>query len=239
MNTFYNMIFKRKSFHIFKGDTNLLQSELDDILNVFKTLKPLIEDIKVEIRIVPRQETSCKRGEYCILFYSEEKDNYLLNIGYLGEQLDLWLAYKNIGVCWYGMGKTNEQDYKGLSFVIMLAIEKADETQFRKDMFKSKRKPIEEIWVGKDIYGISNIVRFAPSACNTQPWLVKSNDNVLNVYRNSSKRGMMPKDKFKYYNSIDLGIFLLFIDLCLNHKKLEFERKLINDEFIATYEIKG
>ena len=31
---------------------------------------------------------TCKRGEeYCILLYSEKKDNYLQNIGYIGEQL--------------------------------------------------------------------------------------------------------------------------------------------------------
>ena len=36
-----------------------------------------------------------KRGqEYCILFYSEKKENYLQNIGYLGEQLDFILYLK-------------------------------------------------------------------------------------------------------------------------------------------------
>lgn len=237
-NTLYNMIFKRKSFHIFKGNTKLLKSELDDILEVFKTLKPLIEDIKVEIKIVLKEETTCKRGEYCILFYSEEKENYLLNIGYLGEQLDLWLASKNIGVCWYGMGKTSERKHNELSFVIMFAIEKVEESMFRKDMYKSKRKPLEDIWIGNDEYDISNIVRFAPSACNTQPWLVKSNNKKIEVYRNNMKRGLMPKDKVRYYNTIDLGIFLLFMELCLKQQEVKYDRYLINDEYIARYEIK-
>lgn len=77
----------------------------------------------------------------------------------------------------------------------MIAIAKVtDETKFRKDMFKSKRKPVEEIWLGKHIKGITDIVRFAPSACNSQPWIVEHIENKLYVYRykKPEKRGIMP-----------------------------------------------
>lgn len=36
----------------------------------------------------------------CLLFYSESKEGYLQNIGYLGEQIDLYLTSKNIGALW-------------------------------------------------------------------------------------------------------------------------------------------
>ena len=42
----------------------------------------------------------------------------------------------------------------------------SDDSKYRKDMFKSKRKSAEEIWEGEQIPGVSDIVRFAPSACN-------------------------------------------------------------------------
>lgn len=73
-----------------------------------KNLIPLVNGIKIKYKIVPREKTTSKRGEHCLLIYSEEKEHYLLNIGYMFEQLDLYLASKNIGVCWYGMGKVNE-----------------------------------------------------------------------------------------------------------------------------------
>lgn len=227
----YEMIFKRKSFHIFKGEKHLSDSEVQEIRKVFCTFKPLVNDIKVDIEVVPREETSCKRGEYCILLYSEKKDNYLANIGYLGEQLDLWLASKNIGVCWYGMGKTEEIEHNNLAFVIMLAIEKVDENQFRKDMFKSKRKELSEIWEGKEYPDIAEIVRFAPSACNTQPWIVENSENKLDVfrYKKAGKRGMMPADKVTYYNRIDIGIFLLFLELCFQHENVKYERTVFAD----------
>lgn len=80
----YEMIFKRKSFHLFRniGNRYISEEELSDVLENFNRLKPLVDDIRVKIRIV-KNEPTCKRGEeYCILFYSEKKDNYLQNIGF-------------------------------------------------------------------------------------------------------------------------------------------------------------
>ena len=124
---YYDMIFKRKSFHIFSGVSRLSDEEIKEILCHIQKLQPLVNGINPEFRIVPRAQTSCKRGEYCILIYSEMKEHYLHNVGYMAEQLDLWLAAKNIGACWYGMGKTSEMKYNGLDFVIMIAIEKVEE----------------------------------------------------------------------------------------------------------------
>ncbi len=232
--TLYQMIFKRKSFHLFRntGDQPITKEELQDIENAYKKCIPLYPDIHTEIRIVPAEETTCKRGEeYCILLYSEKKDNYLQNIGYLGEQLDLYLVSRNIGTLWYGIGKTDEISYHDLSFVIMIAIKKIEsETSFRKDMFKSKRKPIEEIWEGAGITGVTEVVRFTPSACNTQPWLVK-NEKDISVYRykKTGKRGIMPADKVSYYNRIDIGIFLCFMELCFQKEGIKYNRKLFTD----------
>lgn len=229
---FYDMIFKRKSFHIFKDIGEISTEELSEIEDVYKTLEPLVKDIKTDIRIVAEGETTCKRGqEYCILLYSEKKDNYLQNIGYIGEQLDLYLASKDIGALWFGIGKVEEKQYNGLDFVIMIAIAKMPADKFRKDMFKSKRKPLDEVWNTDDYQEIGNITRFAPSACNTQPWIVEKDDEVLQVYRykKPGKRGIMPADKVAYYNRIDIGIYLLFLEVCLAHQGIEFERTLLED----------
>lgn len=62
----------------------------------------------MKIKIVKDSTTYNRGQEYFILFYSEKKDNYLQNIGYLGEQLDLYLTSKNIGTLWFGIGKVEE-----------------------------------------------------------------------------------------------------------------------------------
>ena len=165
--------------------------------------------------------------------YSENKDGYLRNIGYLGNKLDLYLVSKNIGTLWFGIGKTEKKFYNGMEFVIMIAVRKvSDEKKFRSDMFKSKRKPISEIWEGEQISAVTGIVRFAPSACNSQPWLVKNFDGKLSVYRykKPGKRGIMPADKVSFYNRIDIGIFLCFMEICLEHIGINYERKLYSDD---------
>lgn len=228
---YYKQIFKRKSFHIFKDTESLTDCELDAVKDFIKTVKPLYSDIKTEIHIVPESETSCKRGgQYCILFYSEAKGEYLRNIGYIGEQIDLYLASQNIGALWFGIGKPQEMQINGLEFVIMISIAKMPEEKFRKDMFKSKRKPLDDIWSG-DTLGIAEIVRFTPSACNTQPWIVENIDNNLMIYRykKPGKRGIMPAEKVRYYNKIDIGIFLFMLEICLEHEGYTYKRGLIAD----------
>lgn len=229
----YDMIFKRKSFHKFPEEIGKISDgELKEIEDFFKTIEPLYPDIKVKMRIVPEKEVTGGRGaEYCLLLYSEKKDNYLQNIGYIGEQLDLYLVSKNIGTLWFGIGKPDSPTYEGLSHVIMIELAKVDESKFRKDMFKSKRKELDEIWIGEEL-AFANIVRFAPSACNSQPWIVENNGETIDIYRYKApgKRGIMPVNMVRYFNQIDIGIFLYFFDLCLAKERLNFDRQLFVDD---------
>lgn len=243
-NKLYNQIFRRKSFHTFieRNGEHITQEEINDIYSAYYSFEHLF-DLKTEIKIVETKQTSCKRNaEYCIMLFSEKKDGYLQNIGYLGEQLDLYLVSKNIGSLWFGIAKSNVI-YNGLDYVIMIAIAKV--SSFRKDMFKSKRKEINEIWNGFD-YNIANIVRFAPSACNSQPWYVENKNNTIFVYRKSKsgKVGIMPKNASVYYNQIDIGIFLCFMELCFINNNIKFQRELYKDglsfdkkELNASYKI--
>lgn len=73
----------------------------------------MCSDIKTAIRIVPAAETTCKRGEeYCILLYSEKKKHYLQNIGYIGEQLDLYLVQKTLGHYGLELGKLKNHNMR-------------------------------------------------------------------------------------------------------------------------------
>jgi len=236
MDNYYDMIYKRKSFHLFRdvGKEKLTEDDLQDIMDEYKQINALYPDIKTDIRIVSSSEKILGRGaEYAIEIYSEKKDNYLMNVGYIGEMLDLYLVSRNIGTLWFGIGKPEQKEYNGMSFVIMILIAKVDSAQkFRKNMFKSKRKPVEEIWEGDFISGVSDIVRFAPSACNSQPWLVKHEGDHLEIlrHRKPGRVGMMSKDSVSVMNRIDIGIFMRFLELCLQHENLEFTRALFVDE---------
>ena len=235
MAELYEMIFKRKSFHLFRGVGNdmITKRETDEIQEAFQSFERLYPEIKTDIRIVPAETVNFKRdAEYCILIYSEKKDNCLMNIGYIGQQLDLWLVKHNIGSLWFGIGKPDEPDFNGLNFVIMIAIHKVnDDAKFRKDIFKAKRKPLDEVWSGDDLR-IADIARFAPSACNTQPWYVENRNGELTVfrYKKPGKRGIMPADAVAYYNRIDIGIYLCILEICMRKNGISFERELFVDD---------
>ncbi len=234
MGEYYEMIFKRKSFHLFQnvGHDRLTQDELDEIKQVFETFNRLYPEIKTAVRIVSADKVNLKRdAEYCILLYSEKKENYLMNAGYIGEQLDLWLVQHNIGSLWFGIGKPDEPTFMGLDYVIMFAVRKVnDQSKYRKDLFKAKRKPLDEIWSGDDP-GIANIARFAPSACNTQPWYVENKDGILTVfrYKKPGKRGIMPASAVPYFNRIDIGIYLCILEICMDRNGFSFEKTLFAD----------
>ncbi|WP_242854445.1 nitroreductase family protein [Oxobacter pfennigii] len=154
----------------------------------------------------------------------------MLNIGFIFEQLDLYLASKDIGVCWYGMGKTQEPEYENLKFVIMIAFGKGRPSEFRKDYTKCSRKETQEIWTGSPgLEVIADVVKYAPSACNTQPWRIVCEKNKLKVYRATKIKSIMPKSKASFYNSIDMGIFLYFLELALSHNKIPFQRILCKE----------
>ena len=232
--TLYDMIFKRKSFHLFRGigDKEITDREIEVINKRIDELIPLVDDIKTKI-IITKDGASCHRGqEYLILFYSEKKENYLQNIGYLGEQLDLFLVSLNIGTLWFGIGKAKEETFDGLDYVIMMAIAKVDDpTKFRRDMYKSKRKDLSDVLSGDNYRDLIDVARFAPSACNTQPWFVETTTNEINVSRYSpvGKRGIMPRAKVAFYNQIDIGIFLCFLELCLDNHNLKYERTIFEE----------
>lgn len=243
MNNLYDMIFKRKSVRMYDNDLHISNEELDNINKYLSNLICLF-DIKTSYKIVKKEETNCNRGEYCLLIYSEQKENYLLNIGYMFEQFDLYLSSLNIGCCWYGWGKTNEIKYNDCDFVIMMCFGKCNENNFRKDISKTKRKDINEIWNGSYL-DIANVVRYSPSACNSQPWRIISNNNTIEIYRSKDVKGLLKitnglKNK---YNKIDMGIFLCILEITLNKFNYSFERIVFKEEDsdlikVAKYTIK-
>lgn len=233
----YKQIFRRKSFHKFNQTEPMTEADKTFLREAVDSLEPLMPGIKTAIRIVPATETGGTRGsEYYVMFYSEKAPNYQANIGYMGEQLDLRLVEYGLGTLWYGMGKTDEKSYEGLDFLIMMAVSRVPEGSFRADMYKSKRKSLAEIWSGPTL-PCSDIVRFAPSACNSQPWTVEhevaaDGQHTLKVFRFRKKgfTGLIPMAFVAHYNRIDIGIFLCILELGLMNDGIIYERSMHIDD---------
>lgn len=232
----YEMMFKRKSFRRFNPELNLTSEELESVESYLMHMTRFLSaDQSLQYKIVQREQTTCKRGEYCILIYSEQSRLALMNLGYVIEQLDFYLASLGIGACWYGMGKVKSMHrHEGLPFSIMLAIGKAEPQAFRKDYKKAKRKSDEELWEGEAIYGIDGMtcvsyIKYAPSTCNSQPWYFKADKNQLTVHIKPKEKMLVPKEKRPFYNYIDLGIQLICLETWFDHHGFNYERRIMEE----------
>lgn len=231
LTIYYEMMFKRKSFRQFKCTEPLTEDELKQVSDYLQNnSEPLDKASKFEVQIVPREETTCKRGEYCILIYSQHDPMSLLNVGFVFSQLDLFLSSINIGTCWYGMGHpVNVSGYNDLPYTIMMAIGKATDSEFRKNIHKTKRKGYDEITTGSMEVAFIEYVRYSPSACNSQPWLIEGNLDDFTITMNAKEKMLIPKDKISFYNTIDLGIFLCSCERWLRKNNRPYTRDILGD----------
>ena len=182
------MIFKRKSCRSF---TNVpVDAATIETIKAFP-MKSLYPNIKVHWDIVPRNQVKCIcpwTTPQLITIYSEEAEWHLENIGFLFQQMDLYLQTLGLGVCWLGMGRMNPKTttaVEGMKFVIMLAFGHPKEDQLRRDLKDFKRKSMEQITDRPDAK--LEPARLAPSAVNSQPWFFTHEGDTIHVW--CSKKG--------------------------------------------------
>ena len=181
--TLNEMIYHRKSCRSF---TNVpVDAATIETIKAFP-MKPLYPEIKVHWDIVPRNQVRCIcpwTTPQLITIYSEEADGYPENIGFLFQQMDLYLQTLGLGVCWLGMGRMNPKtttQVAGMKFVILLAFGYPKGDQLRHDGKGFKRKSPEQIADKAD--SRLEPARLAPSAVNSQPWYFTHDEDTLHVW---------------------------------------------------------
>jgi len=216
----YQNIYKRKSVR--KYDMTLLpEAELNAVKAFAENAVPLIDDIKYEFTYLSAGDVKNLlpiKAPHYICLYSETKPNYLMNAGYLLQQIDLYLSHQSLGSCWLGMAKPNKQialQRNGLEFVIMLAFGTPNEPVHREQPDDFKRKLAHEMSSVTDHDALVEAVRLAPSASNSQPWFVSGNAESLIVSR--ERLNMLRGALYGKMNQIDIGIALLHLDMALRH----------------------
>ena len=210
----YDYISKRKSTR--KYDIEPLgEDERMQVLQYAKTLKPLYPDIKIEYEITSEVKgfLSAKAPCYFIIS-SEEKDGYLENVGFMFQQMDLFLSDRGFGSCWLGMAKPTFASKTGLVFVIALAFGKAADSPHR-ELSEFRRKPLSDISSGYD--DRMEAARLAPSAVNNQNWFFVANNGSIEVFCKKSAISMVDKT-----NRIDIGIALCHLFVATEHSGKDF-----------------
>ena len=206
----YDTIYKRKSVRNYKKE-KLSTAELNKIKEFLDKTKVLDKDINFEFKIVNSDDVKSLipiKAPHYLQFFSEEKGDYLLNAGFILQQLDLFLSANELGACWFGLAKPKkeiiaESDYE---YVITLVFGKAEEENKRNSIEDFDRKNLDEIKEGDYHHNLLEAARLAPSATNGQPWYFKAESDKIHVFQN--KLNFLKKVFYKKMNRIDMGISL-------------------------------
>jgi len=216
----YQTIFKRKSVRKFDSSP-LDQETLTRITSQFSVVKPMLPDIRTEMMVMTGDEV---RGMFKVdaphflAIFSEEKEGYLLNAGFMMQQMDLFLSANGIGSCWQGGPKLTKKAKRvaGLEFVVLLAFGKPLEKVHRESLSEFKRHPLSKITniTGKD--DLIEPARLAPSGMNGQPWFFVNGNGAIKAYCHKSMIA-------NHMNQISVGIALSHIWLTVRHFKMSAE----------------
>ncbi len=200
-----DMIYKRRSVRKYSAEP-ISDEVLVLIEAAFSSLRPLYPEIKVSLRIVSREKVRSLMPwmpPYAVAIYSEDTDGSLENVGFILEQLDLYIQSLGIGSCWVGLGRVKDEPVTedGLKFVMLLAIGNTSVPE-REGISDFSRKELSDISDTADERLVPALL--APSSVNSQPWYFECCDEGYNVY----KRNHVRTTGLSRMNMIDVGIAL-------------------------------
>jgi nitroreductase len=239
----YETIFRRKSIRKYDM-TPLATGAIEALQRFTTTVKPLDEEIKIVFSYLSTNDVKNLlpiKAPHYICLYSEKKGNYLMNAGFILQQIDLYLSANDLGSCWLGMAKPSKQvpELKdGLEFVIMVAFGNSNELIHRTNVSEFNRKSLSSISSITDGDELLEPARLAPSASNTQTWYFSGNADKITISR--EKLNLIRAQIYGKMNQIDMGIALAHIWLSCEHlgksMELEFEKVVVPNgyEFMAT-----
>ncbi len=247
-NDIYEAIFKRKSIRNYDS-TQIDQNHLKDITENLGGLKPISEGIKTEFKIISSDQVTRKgmnKAPHYIAAFSEAKDSYKTNIGFMLQQMDLYFSANGMGSCWLGIPQPIKEvtESSSLEFIILMSFGNSKEKLYRTSVSQFKRKPLSEITNIEGADELLEPVRLAPSAINLQNWYFTGDKNLIHAY--SSKSGFFRSIVGGSYFPVNMGIAICHLQLAAEHlgwkTKIIFEKdkdkKWPKDrEYVASLEI--
>jgi len=226
-----DMIFHRKSCRS-HASRPVEDALLEEIRAFIAQLKPLYPDIRVQAEIVSTGSARWIqkwKTPHALAIYSQETEGWWENIGFMFQQLDLFMQAKGLGVCWVGLGwpgadkdiEDQERPLRedGMRFGIYLVFGHRENDDFRQDVSEFKRRELHDIADVPDKR--LEYVRLAPSATNSQPWYFVHQEDVLHAY--CILHGPLKKRTLGNMNKIDMGIALAHLYVS-NHETFRFFR---------------
>ena len=213
-----------KQIYIRKSCRNYSDEEIgmDLIHDFMRSVKLLNEGISYRYDILEIGDVNNLArfsAPYYLAIYCDNKENHV-DMGFIFQQLCLYLQSIDIGNCWVGLASPKK---RSSDFVISIAFGKSE--QMTRDVSSFKRKSLSKISDVEDERLIP--AQLAPSSINSQPWYFKHSDDGFDVYQ--VKANFLKRQFVKKWNSIDVGIALAHMYVA-NEDTFEFSKKTSFDD---------
>lgn len=194
----------------------LKDAVLGELRRFIGTIKPLHSTIKTNISILSREDFArnystffVPNAQHYLVIRSVQKEGYLENAGFIGQQIVLYLTEHDIGTCWIGSTRPKSDESGKLPYVITICFGRSDNAPRRGSAGDAKRKLTYEIVMGNlghpSLLPLLEAGRLAPSAMNLQPVRYITEGTNIFVYRKAPLFNINALDEVQ---SIDVGVAL-------------------------------
>lgn len=235
----YKAIFNRKSIRKYNMEP-LDPDVLSRISDFIQGLQPMKGEKEIEATILLSEHVKAglqASAPHYVCISADRTQENLLNIGFMFEQLCLYLFSLGLGSCWQGIPKPTAEIKKTskYEFIILIAFGKPKDALPRQGTIKHSRKAINEITDIKVLDSLIESARLAPSAINNQPWYFTGDANMVHVH--CKGQGIIKKLLVEKYNMIDIGITLSHLWLAVRNEGREVA--FVTDKALAGDSPKG
>ena len=203
------MIPRRRSVRSYE-ERAVEEQVLAQMNSFMQNLRPLIDGALPVARVIPTREAAFLqkwRNPQFLAFYAPNTQEGLMNVGFMYQQLDLYLQSLGLGTCWVGLGTPVDTIHKppeGMKLAVMMAFGYPADVPERAQAADFTRRSMQHMTDRDDAR--LEPVRLAPSATNSQPWFFLHEGDVLHVYR--EKLSLIRQRTHGRMNAIDMGIAL-------------------------------
>lgn len=234
----YDSLYLRKSVRSYRMEA--VEDEILHYLEKFMAhLEPLDEKQSVHFDLVSNVDGNLGgkgpmlvTAPYYLVISAKQAANYLLNVGFMAEQVMLYLLTKGLATCFLKYRHLPVSFSEGYEPVLLLAFGRSDKILYR-EAKKARRHPMKEIAVWKtpvsdDMRLIVNAGRLAPSSWNSQPWRFLVYENRIHLF---CRKDPFSVSAGKKLHRVDVGLALA--NLYIAAEELWYQSEMEVSDHIA------
>lgn len=248
----YDAIYIRRTVKSFKTDS-ISDRSISQILNFANYITDMSAKNSVNFEIWSCREKekmlehhfSVKAPYYFVVSTDNTEDKFL-NLGFVLEQVSLYLVTKDLGSCFVGLRKEKKLKTDSLGnqkseiekiAVLAFGIPEEEPSYSR----KQRQLPLEQVCVFKDkidqnIREMIHAATQAPSRMNSQPWRFVVVKNRIHVFCKRERLGFKSASA-DWYHEFDIGMMLA--NLLIAGEELWYNTEIVKSENIAEKEFKN